>query len=441
MFVSSTLRGDCSLFFVLLSVFLCCSVFDLLSYIAPVFCACFPAPVFLFLVVRCLSDCLLALSSLSLSSVGFAYCFDSPVSIWSLSGSLMCLSSHLELVYFLFCLLTSFLRLFSLLSFLQLSWGLFFFSFLAVGSGLFCLLSSLCSPFFAAVALPCACSGFPISIDCSVLILHSMGIILVCFWCLCLGVLLFSSVGLLCMGFVYPYSIVACSYVSCHPSLSYLALGFAFLVFLVSFFLRLLSDHSLLLGASLSTLLLPSGCVCSLVTCFAFLRVFSPGLCSVLSRSSCSLAWSFLAAVLFLLCFGTLLAIVFSCVFSWSSSPQLSPVCFYFSPFSCFRGVCPTSSGLPLGPVPVVRVRFLFFGIGFMFSVVFPFILFWYARLLLLSSDLLGFASFVGFAFPVVPAIAPPFLYPLVFAFLHAAVRAAPCGLSQCFFSTCCGFG
>ena len=119
----------------------------------------------------------------------------------------------------------------------------------------------------------------------------------------------------------------------CHPSMSYLAFGFAFLFFfflllcfsscgsaslsqrflvfprviswsvcsylrLSSFFLPPLSNRSLFLGVSLSPLLLPSGCVCSLVTCFAFLRVFSPGLCSVFSRSSCSLALSFIAAVL-----------------------------------------------------------------------------------------------------------------------------------------------
>ena len=151
------------------------------------------------------------------------------------------------------------------------------------------------------------------------------------------------------MGFVYPYLIVGCSDVSCHPSLSYLALGFAFLVFLFSFFLRLLLDRSLLLGDLLSTLLLPSGCVCSLVTCFAFLRVFSPGFCSVLSRSSCSLAWSFLAVfrnfVSYCLFMCLLLVIVSSAFFGLFLflSFQLFPGCLSYV-FWTSLGACPCCS-------------------------------------------------------------------------------------------------
>ena len=91
MFVSFTLRGVCSFFFVLLSVFLCCSVFDLLSSIAPVFCACFPAPVFLFIVVRCLSNCRLALSSLFLVFPGGLLIVLTLLSLYSLCPVLSCL--------------------------------------------------------------------------------------------------------------------------------------------------------------------------------------------------------------------------------------------------------------------------------------------------------------------------------------------------------------
>ena len=227
--------------------------------------------------------------------------------------------------------------------------------------------------------------------------------------------------------------------------------------FFFFFFFHPLSDHSLLFGASLSTLLLPSGCVCSLVMCFAFLRVFSPGLCSVLSRSSCSLALSFLAAVLFLLCFGTLLAIFFHV---YSLGHRLLGFLLFvsiFSPFSCFWCVCPTSSGLPLGLVHAVWVPLLFFGISFPFSVVFPSILFWYARRLLLSSDLLGFAYFVGFAFSCCSGCGSTFSLP--FGLRFSACCGSGCSLrsSSAFFhmlwlllivsvlpphfSSCCSFG
>ena len=133
-------------FLVLLSVFVCRSVFHLLSSIAPVSCVCFPAPVFLFIAVCCLSGCSLALLSLS------SRC---PVH--------SSLSFPLEFVSLLFAYFASSLRLSCLLSLLSLSWGFFFFSFFAVGSGMFCLLSSLCSPFFAAVATGSALRKFRVS--------------------------------------------------------------------------------------------------------------------------------------------------------------------------------------------------------------------------------------------------------------------------------------
>ena len=202
MFVSSTLRGVCSLFFVVLSVFLCCSVFALLSSITPVSCACFPSPVFLFY-CRSLP---LRLSSGSLSSLFLVFrgvclllrlpCLYlvvvrcSHVSFFSLG---VCL-------FLCFAYFASFLCLSSLLSLLQRSWG--FFSFFAVGSGLFCLPSTLCSPFFVAVALHCASSGFPVSLACSVLRPHSL-VLFSLFLCFRLGVLFFSPVGV-------PVSIFGC---------------------------------------------------------------------------------------------------------------------------------------------------------------------------------------------------------------------------------------
>ena len=83
-----------------------------------------------------------SLSSLSLSSGRFPYCFNSPVFNWSLSSTLMSLSSHLEFVYFLFCLLTSFLHLFSLCCLYFGSPGVYFLFFLC------CWLRSVLSSLF-----------------------------------------------------------------------------------------------------------------------------------------------------------------------------------------------------------------------------------------------------------------------------------------------------
>ena len=71
-----------------------------------------------------------------------------------------------------------------------------------------------------------------------------------------------------------------------------------------------------------------------------------------------------------------------------------------FYAFGCFWCVCPPSSGLSVEFVPYFSSSASFLQLQLRFSVVFPSILFWYCRLLLLlSSDLLGFASVVGFAF------------------------------------------
>ena len=101
---------------------------------------------------------------------------------------------------FLCCASTaSFLCLSSLLSFHSSSTllGLFFFSFFAVCSSLLCLLSTLCCPFLRCSGSSCASSRFPVSLlACSVLLLHSMGIVFIAFCVFRIGVF-FLPVGLL----------------------------------------------------------------------------------------------------------------------------------------------------------------------------------------------------------------------------------------------------
>ena len=83
-----------------------------------------------------------------------------------------------------------------------------------------------------------------------------------------------------------------------------------------------------------------------------------------------------------------------------------------------------------------------FFSIGFVFLVVFPFLRFWYSLLLLLlSSDILGGRfCFWDCYFSSGSGCDSAFLCPLYQLFLHAAVRAGPCGLTRRF-SACCGYG
>ena len=268
--------------------------------LAPMFCLCLPAPVFQFLDVRCLSDCRLPLLFFSCRGPVHACLF---LLAWSLYISL-------------FAFFPSSLSLSTLWSLLPLSWGFFFFSFFAIGSGL--LSYTLCSPFFTAVAQPCTNSGFRVLHACSVLLPHSLGIL----FFICLFASVSSSSHLLGSTAGVQVSVFACRLLRRFLAKSrgpIWALGFAFL-FSSSTFLFLvfphvflgpcvvtcvslplvpppLSDHLLLLGASLSPLLLPSGCFCCLVHCFAFLRLFSPGLGLVFSSSSCSLALSLLSAV------------------------------------------------------------------------------------------------------------------------------------------------
>ena len=178
-------------------------------------------------------------------------------------------------------------------------------------------------------------------------------------------------------------------------------------------FLRLLSVRSFRWGFGVS-FASPYGYFCAFVTCFVFLCVFSSGLCSLLSRSSCSLTWSFLAAGLFLLC-GTVFPVVFHVPLLVLVSSAFSGL-FLFS-FPLFPGICPVSSSILLGLVPVCSgsVSFLRHRLPVLSCLSF-------SPLLVDSPpraffDLLAFAYFVGFAFPVFPSLAPPCLSPLVFAF------------------------
>ena len=100
-----------------------------------------------------------------------------------------------------------------------------------------------------------------------------------------------------------------------------------------------------------------------------------------------------------------------------------------FSILSVVTGVCPRSSGLLLGLVTPVRVL-LFLRVplpNFSFISFYPLLVCSPPPALLGFS---GFASFLWFAF-LQFRLWLHFLGPLVLAFLHAAVRTAPCVLSQ----------
>ena len=190
MFVSSNLRGVLLFFRFAFGVF-----FAIWSSTCFVYCSSvpylLPCSEFFFIVVRCISACWLPLLF-----------FFSRCTVHS------CLSFYLEFISFfgaLPCLLPASLLSVALTSALL---RLPVLSFVAVGSGI--LSYTLSSPFFAAMALPYASSRFPVSLACSVLLPLSLGILLlVLSFCLC--VFFFSPVGLLCLGFRYPSSLVGCS--------------------------------------------------------------------------------------------------------------------------------------------------------------------------------------------------------------------------------------
>ena len=108
--------------------------------------------------------------------------------------------------------------------------------------------------------------------------------------------------------------------------------------------------------------------------------------------------------------------------------------------FSLFPGICPVSSSLPLGLVPVCS------GSGFFLRHRLPVLSCLSFSPLLVDSPppaflgLLAFAYFVGFAFPVIPLLAPPCLSPLVFAFCmlrFGIILVVPLSV----LSTCCDYG
>ena len=134
---------------------------------------------------------------------------------------------------------------------------------------------------------------------------------------------------------------------------------------------------------------------------------------------------SFLTAVLILLCFPDCVShFLFMCILLVIVSSAFSCL-FLFSMLSVVSGVFVLHFlAFPWVLSPAFRVLLLFFGISFMFWVLFPSILFWYSRLLLLSLDLLGFASLVGFAFSCSSGGGSTFSLPF-------CIR----------FSACCGLG
>ena len=176
--------------FILFLVFLCCSVFALLSSIALVSCACLPAPVFLFMVVRCLSDCRVAL-----------------LSLFSRRPVHSCLFSfHLEFVLFLYvptlpppCITP--------LSCLFFRSPVFFFSFLSS------LLARVCLSSLFPLLLFLRCSGSALRklcvSGCAFLFCSASAFSGFCFHCFgVLASVLFSPVGLLLHGVTV--SVVAC---------------------------------------------------------------------------------------------------------------------------------------------------------------------------------------------------------------------------------------
>ena len=216
------------------------------------------------------------------------------------------------------------------------------------------------------------------------------------------------------MGFRYPYLFVGCSDVSSPPFGSFVWLG-----------LRCLHCFSLWLFLYLCYLL-----------CFP-LRF---------------LIWPLLAPFSFFLFFDMVLCCccsvpaVWNCVTRCLSCSSLGPCILGFLRFvsllsiPLFPGISPVSSSIPLGLLPVCSgsVSFLRHRLPVLSCLSF-------SPLLVDSPPpaflgLLAFAYFVGFAFPVIPSLAPPCLSPLVFAFCmlqFGIILVVP--LSA--LSSCCEYG
>ena len=156
--------------------------------------------------------------------------------------------------------------------------------------------------------------------------------------------------------------------------------------------------------------------------------------------SSCSLALSFLPLVLSCCVFRLFLPVFFSCVLMVIVSLAFSYFVSLFWTFSCLSCVFPASF-LPSGLFPCFSSstsflrhqlhvnRCLSFYLVLVFSPPSP---------AFLGSPAIRFCCGVCFS-SAIPAVAPPLLYPSVFTFPHAVVRAAPCGLPQRF-SAFCGY-
>ena len=119
--------------------------------------------------------------------------------------------------------------------------------------------------------------------------------------------------------------------------------------------------RSLMLGGALSPCFFP------LATCVAWLP------------ASLSLRFSFLALARSFLVL-PVLGVVFRSMPFFPAVFWNSFSFFVYILFQLFLGVGPSSSGLLLRLVAAIRVPFLFFSVRFIFSVLFPSLLLWYAR-------------------------------------------------------------
>ena len=162
-------------------------------------------------------------------------------------------------------------------------------------------------------------------------------------------------------------------------------------------------------GGFAVSLLLPSGCLCCLVTGFAFLKIFFPGLGSVFSRSSCS--WRCLSFYAILSC-----CVLDLCFLFRLSTPSVSG-CRSFVFWTPLPACCCCSSSIFFSSASASYSPFYFLlsPCGMLAPPAFL--------------GFLGFASFLGLL-PAVPAGAP-FLCPLFCTFPPAVFQPAPCSYYQ----------
>ena len=208
------------------------------------------------------------------------------------------------------------------------------------------------------------------------------------------------------MWFRYPYSFVGCSDVSSSPFGSFVGWGFAVSI-ASSLWLCLYLRY--LLRFPLRFLIWP------LLGPFSFFLFFG-----MILSCCCSVP-----AV-----FGTMLTIVFHvsslgpCILGFLRFVSLLS-------FPLFPGVCPASSSLPLGPVPVCSgsVSFLRHQLPVLSCLSFSPLLVDSPPPAFLGSS--GFRLFCGICFSCGSVTCSPLSFPFGFRFLHDAVWDHPCGLSQ----------